>query len=100
MAIEQSSPQKIKDGRRSILEYPFSTDCFQYFTIGSEKAPLGNHFHREKFEIFHFLEGSGTITWMELDKSGQPIGEIQKIQVVCPLTIKIPAFHAHRFDLT
>ena len=88
------------DARRDICEFGFSDSAFQDFTIRDTSKPLGQHYHRDKFEVFYFLEGGGTIRTARVDADGKIIGEIKKFEVGPGSAIRIPPSHTHRFDLT
>lgn len=87
------------DARRDIHEFGFSDSAFQDFVIRNASKPLGQHYHREKFEIFYFLEGGGNIQTARVDTEGQIVGEIKKFKVAPGSVIRIPPYHTHRFDL-
>lgn len=87
------------DARRDIREFGFNSSAFQDFVIKDASKPLGQHYHREKFEIFYFLEGSGTIQTARVDAEGKIVGEIKKSEVTSGSVIRIPPCHTHRFDL-
>lgn len=87
------------DVRRDILEHLFTKDSIQDFFVKDGSRPLGNHFHRHKFEIFYFLQGGGTVQTAEVSSSGTIIGPISQADVVPGSVVKIPAFRTHRFDL-
>lgn len=87
------------DVRRDIHEFEFSDAAFQDFVIRDASKPLGQHFHREKFEIFYFLEGGGTIRTAQVDKDGRIIGEVKLFEINSGSVIQIPPYHTHRFDL-
>ena len=63
------------DERRDIREFGFNDCAFQDFTIRDASKPLGQHYHREKFEVFYFLEGGGAIRTARVDAEGK-ISEI------------------------
>lgn len=88
------------DARRDIHEFEFGGSAFQDFLIRDNSKPLGQHFHREKFEIFYFLEGGGTIRTTRVNAKGKIIGETKQFEVGPGSTIRIPPYHSHRFDLT
>lgn len=88
------------DARRDIRELELCGWMFQDFVIKDASKPLGQHFHREKFEIFHFLDGGGMIRTARVNAEGKIVGEVKQFEVNPGLTIRIPPYHAHRFDLT
>jgi len=87
------------DARRDIRELEFNDSAFQDFLIKGTAKPLGQHLHREKFEIFYFLEGSGTIRTARVNAEGKIVGEIKQFEVGPGSVIRIPRYHVHRFDL-
>ncbi len=87
------------DARRDIREFGFSNSAFQDFIIRDTSKPLGQHYHREKFEIFYFIEGGGTIRTARVDIDGKIVGEIEEVEVAAGFVILIPSYHTHRFDL-
>ncbi len=87
------------DARRDIREVSFTESALQEFTVRDVTNPLGQHFHKEKFEVFYFLEGGGTIRTAEVDPYGRIIGEVKSFTVASGSAIKIPPWHTHRFDL-
>ncbi len=87
------------DVRRDIREFGFSGSAFQDFLIKDPVKPLGQHFHREKSEIFYFLEGGGTIRTAKVDAAGKIAGEIRQFNIQPGNVILIPPMHTHRFDL-
>ena len=87
------------DDRRDIHEFSFPDSVFQDFRIKNSSKPLGQHFHREKFEVFYFLEGGGTIRTAEVDATGKIVGEVRQFEVKPGFVIRIPPGHTHRFDL-
>lgn len=88
------------DTRRDILEFGFRDSAFQDFVIKDVLKPLGQHYHREKFEIFYFLDGGGTVQTARVDAEGKIIDEIKKFEVTSGSVIRIPSYHTHRFDLS
>lgn len=87
------------DARRDIREFGFGSSAFQDFTIRDASKPLGQHYHREKFEIFSFLEGGGTIRTARVNAEGKIVGEIKSFKVGPGTVIRIPPYYTHRFDL-
>ena len=87
------------DARRDIREFEFRDSAFQDFVIKDASKPLGQHFHREKFEIFYFLEGGGFIRTARVDATGAIVGEVDRFAVGPGSIIRIPPMHTHRFDL-
>lgn len=87
------------DARRDIHEVAFAESAFQEFIVRDVTNPLGQHFHKEKFEVFYFLEGGGTIRTAEVDPYGRITGEVKSFAVASGSAIKIPPWHTHRFDL-
>ncbi len=88
------------DTRRDIHEFGFIGSAFQDFVIRDASKPIGQHYHREKFEVFYFLEGGGTIRTARVDGGGKIVGEIKQFEVWPGYVIRIPPYHTHRFDLT
>ncbi len=88
------------DARRDIRELEFRGSAFQDFFIKDASKPLGQHFHREKFEIFCFPDGGGTIRTARVDATGKIVGEIKQFEIGPGFVIRIPPYHTHRFDLT
>lgn len=88
------------DTRRDIREFQFSGSAFQDFLIKDASKPLGQHFHRDKFEIFYFLEGDGVVQTARVDAMGVTVGEIERFEVRPGSVIRIPPMHTHRFDLS
>lgn len=86
------------DARRDIREFGFGNSAFQDFVVRDASKPLGQHYHREKFEIFYFLEGGGIIRTARVNAEQKIIGEIKKFEVVPGSVIRIPPYHTHRFD--
>ena len=68
------------DDRRDIREFGFADSAFQDFTIRDASKPLGQHYHRDKFEIFYFLEGGGTI-WTARVRDGKIVGEVKHFEI-------------------
>lgn len=89
------------DARRDIYEYEFTQgDCaFQDFTIRDTSKPVGQHFHKEKFEIFYFISGGGRIRTARVSSDGKITDEIKIFVVSAGSAIRIPPYHTHRFDL-
>lgn len=87
------------DVRRDIREVGFNGSAFQDFVIRDTSKPLGQHYHREKFEIFCFLDGGGIIWTARVNAEGKIIGEVKKFEVAPGSVIRIPPYHTHRFDL-
>jgi len=87
------------DVRRDIREFEFRGSAFQDFLIKDASKPLGQHFHREKFEIFYFLEGGGTVRTALVNAEGTIVGEVKRFEVGPGSVIRIPPYHTHRFDL-
>lgn len=87
------------DARRDIHEFEFLDSAFQDFVIKDISKPLGQHFHREKYEIFYFREGGGIIQTAEVDATGAIVGDVKRFEVGPGSIIRIPAMHTHRFDL-
>ncbi|OGY78802.1 MAG: hypothetical protein A3B74_03385 [Candidatus Kerfeldbacteria bacterium RIFCSPHIGHO2_02_FULL_42_14] len=87
------------DSRREICEFGFASAAIQDFTIYDGSRPLGQHYHRKKFEVFYFLEGGGLIWTAHVSTDGKIIGPIQQFKVEPGVVIKIPPFHTHRLDL-
>ncbi len=88
------------DARREIREMDLGDACFQDFYIKDAEKPLGQHFHRDKFEIFFFIEGGGTIRTAEVDEDGKIACDVKEFRVGPGSVIRIPPYHTHRFDLT
>ncbi len=87
------------DVRRNIREFGFSDSAFQDFSIRDTSKPLGQHYHRKKFEMFYFLEGGGTIRTARVDAEGKIAGNIKQFEVGPGAVIRIPPYYTHRFDL-
>lgn len=87
------------DARRDICEFGFGNSALQDFTIRDASKPFGQHYHREKFGIFYFLEGGGTIRVARVNAEGKIVGEVKRFEVVAGSVIRIPPYHTHRFDL-
>lgn len=87
------------DARRDIREFEFGGSALQDFLIKDTSKPLGQHFHRKKFEVFYFLEGGGTIQIAQVNSEGKIIGETKQFKVGPGSAIRIPPYHTHRFDL-
>lgn len=86
------------DARRTICEYNFTSGSVQSFEI-KKNATLGNHFHKDKIEIFMFVEGGGTVKTACTSRESGKVGEIKEFQVISGSVIKIPPHHTHRLDL-
>ena len=87
------------DERRDIREFGFNDCAFQDFTIRDASKPLGQHYHREKFEVFYFLEGGGAIRTARVDAEGKIMGETKEFKIEAGSVIKIPPYYTHRLDL-
>ncbi|MBI2039439.1 MAG: NUDIX domain-containing protein [Candidatus Niyogibacteria bacterium] len=92
-------PLASSDARRDIREFEFRDSAFQAFFIRDASKPLGQHFHREKFEIFYFSEGGGVIRTAKVNAAGTIVGEVKRFEVGSGSIIRIPPMHTHRFDL-
>lgn len=95
---------KGKDGRREIKEMDLNNGSFQHFRVieGIETKgyiPLGNHFHREKFEVFNFIQGGGTLRIAPVDDKGAICGEVEIIEIFPETVVEILPGITHRFDL-
>lgn len=97
----ECAPLKLvsSDARRDIHEFEFGGSAFQDFLIRDTSKPLGQHFHRKKFEMFYFLEGGGTIRTARVNSEGKIISDIKQFEVGPGSAIRIPPYHTHRFDL-
>ncbi len=87
-----------EDNRRAIAECNGDGFSIQHFEV-KERIPLGNNFHRGKFEVFTILRGGGVVITRPIGEDGNPIGaeEITELQ---PLSVvKIPPYTAHTFYL-
>ena len=87
------------DGRRDLFEITFETGTFNYFVIKQDACPLGQHFHRKKYEIFYFLEGGGTLTSAPVDGAGRVNGPVCTCTVSAGHVVRVPPRQTHRFDL-
>ncbi len=86
------------DARRNLREFGFNDSAFQDFVVLDSTKPLGQHYHRKKFEIFCFLEGGGTIRTARVDAKGKIVDEVKRFVVAPGSVIRIPPYHTHRFD--
>ncbi len=88
------------DPRRDLYEYTFRQGTFNHFYIKQSDLPLGNHFHRSKFEVFYFLKGGGVIHTVPMRVDGTYDQEdILMHTVTAGTVIRIPPRQVHRFDL-
>ncbi len=88
------------DERRTIKEHNFTNGAFQEFNIYNFPKPLGQYYHCDKFEVFYFLSGSGTIRTAKVSREGKIVGEVREFPIKAGDTIWIPPYHTHRFDLS
>lgn len=89
-----------EDERRAIFEYNSIESNFsiQSFRIKT-KIPLGNHYHKNKEEIFVILKGKGKLITCPVNQEGVVIEEKQKIDICAGSVIKIKSYTAHTFLL-
>lgn len=87
------------DARRDILEFEFGSAAFTELLIKDGSKPLGQHFHREKFEVFYFIEGSGVYRTALVDDNGRITDEVRSFKIKPGVVIRVPPMHAHRTDL-
>jgi mannose-6-phosphate isomerase-like protein (cupin superfamily) len=88
------------DERREIHELAFSPPGgrVQFFWIMG-RGPLGQHFHKRTEEVFSIMNGRGVIFVVPVDDNGKMIGSVSRFDVNRGCVIRIPQFHAHRFDM-
>jgi len=88
------------DERRIIDECnsPEGGFSVQDFTIDVGNLPLGNHYHRNKTEIFKITGGRGLFFAAEVGDDGRP-GEISVHNVLPGTCIKVPPGTTHAFLL-
>ena len=87
------------DERRSISELnsPDGGFSVQSFEI-MKSIPLGNHYHRNKFEVFIILRGMADLIIQDINpEDSSPIGEPISTRVGEGMAIKILPFTAHTF---
>ena len=87
-----------EDKRRAIAECNGDDFSVQHFEV-KESIPLGNHFHRGKFEVFTILEGGGIVITHLVDENGHPIGDKLVTKIGKLSVIKIHPYTAHTFYL-
>lgn len=88
-----------KDARREIKEFEFSDSAFNDFTIRGDAEPVGQHYHREKTEVFYFIEGGGVLYSAMVNDEGTITGEVEELEIKPGTVVKIPPYRTHRFDL-
>lgn len=88
------------DERRTIREFNFEDSAITDITVHGNAGPLGNHFHAKKEEIFYFAEGSGVIRIVKVNPNGIRTGQVETLHMKKGMTIRIPQYHAHRFDVS
>lgn len=86
------------DERRIINDCNLNECGIQHFYIKSIE-PLGNHYHKNKQEVFVIVEGKGIFTYLPLNQQGKPIGTQKTISVTTGNVIKVAPFTAHAFRL-
>ncbi|HEY9690759.1 MAG TPA: hypothetical protein V6D15_00970 [Oculatellaceae cyanobacterium] len=86
------------DERRIIDDCNLNGCGIQHFYIKSSE-PLGNHYHKNKREVFVIVEGKGIFTYLPLNQEGKPIGKQKTIPVKTGNVIKVAPFTAHAFRL-
>lgn len=87
-----------EDARRAIAEYNGDDFSVQYFEV-KERIPLGNHFHKGKFEVFIILRGSGIVVTCPIGEDGIPTAEKTVTEIGNLSVVKIPPYTAHTFYL-
>lgn len=87
-----------KDVHHEIHEWNGQSCSIQYFQIFRE-LPLGNHYHKAKYENFKILEGSGIVHLQPVNTDGTPIGGAISYAVSAGSEILVTAFTAHTFIL-
>lgn len=89
-----------EDGRRKISEFNSvkADRSAQSFEV-KEPIPLGNHFHRRRFETFVITGGGGKVTTCTVDEQGQRVGESVTTDVIAGSVVFIPPLTAHTFVL-
>lgn len=99
-SITDTLPLAHEDYRRIIRDYtdPNNKYSIQHFLI-KESIPLGNHFHKRKFEIFKIIEGIGTLFTAKITRKDHNIGLMQKLLLTPGDVVKIPPYFAHTFVL-
>lgn len=88
-----------EDVRRSIHEMndPEKDLSLQYFEIKAP-APLGNHYHMEKMEVFTILDGRGVVVTRRVDPETKMLtGRGETMEVGPGMTVKVEAWTAHAF---
>ncbi len=86
------------DERRIIDDCNLNECGIQHFYIKSTE-PLGNHYHKNKQEVFVIVEGKGIFTYLPLNHEGKPLGKQKTISVKKGNVIKVDPFTAHAFRL-
>lgn len=87
------------DERRSISEFDSPEGGFSVQTFKITKSiPLGNHYHKAKFEVFILLRGMADLITQNINpENGEPIGEPVNTRVGEGMVIKILPFTSHAF---
>lgn len=85
-----------EDERRIISEFnsPRGGFSVQFFRIKTE-SPLGNHYHKEKYEVFVITKGGGKLFTKNINQKG----EARKTALEEGSIVKIHPFLAHCFIL-
>ena len=86
------------DERRIIYDCNLNECGIQHFYIKSTE-PLGNHYHKNKQEVFVIVQGEGIFAYLPLTQEGKPIGKQKIIPVKTGNVIKVAPFTAHAFRL-
>lgn len=93
------------DERRLITAFGSKNDGFEltHFIIRkTTKAPLGNHYHREKTETFMILDGSGILTYAEVVEIDGKVSLFKKpetIELSGGTVVQILPYTSHAFHL-
>lgn len=90
---------RMDDERRTIREHNFEDCAFQDFAVKNDPRPLGDHFHRQKSELFYFLEGGGVVRTCEVTTEGAQIGKVIELRVFPGCAVLIPPLHTHHMYL-
>lgn len=85
------------DPRRMIWEAKTTGgERFTMLTIAGGNGPLGNHAH-QRDELFILVGGDGELYTRSVNEAGDAIGPTEKVNVVAPCIIEVPAYTAHTF---
>ncbi len=101
-SIEAGRLERVSsDSRRDIYEYDFANGSVQCFDgkSGIEK-PLGNHYHRNKEEVFLFRDAEGVVLTYSVDSEGKRCGPQAEYKIAPMVALRIPRYTAHRFVFT